>query len=237
MKRFIGALALLALMGSAQATEVRVDFGFFDSAKEQGSKFVQALPKGTELSRLTLGSKQLELGSSWQVLHSGYYLDTVDEVGSPISGRGVATGYLYLGKFNAERLNEFMRLDISLYSRVRTEYLTNILPVCQKSEDYVYQDILEARNQRMSCLAVRVGSPALESKRSDIYSAVENAYGEMLFQADSQDSTKLYITELYETKSSNLFRLYRVMPAEGRALPQLSDELVRMRSNLQSAFF
>lgn len=237
MKRFIGALALLALMGSAQATEVRVDFGFFDSAKVRGEKFKKALPLGAAISALVLQDKRIEIGEDWLILGSGSSLGEVREEGGPLSTRDTASGYLYLGKRGEHGYHELMYLQVSLQGRIKNEYLTSTPSVCKKGEPFEYQDIVSAEEKKMSCIGIALTDIQAEIQRSEPFQAAHKVLGERLFPADAGATSKLYAADYFESRNANHFYLYHIVRAENGASSRLNQETTALRQQVQQQFF
>lgn len=239
MKRFYAAIGAMLLFTTASAAEeIRVDFGFFDSAHEQGEKFKQAFPVGRVLDRFQVAGRKVALGSDWTVLHADSVEQTVNISGSPVSGRKLSSGVLVLSSTDAAGKLAALRLVlVSLQNHIVGEFLRKMPKSCVSSSDFVYQDVLWNKDTRMSCIATVQHDADTIAAQSPLYEVALAQWGSSPFGSPDDGAPMLLQTEYYESHGSALISVTQLQPALPDALPAVRRSFSELRQAIQQDFF
>ncbi|MFC3627276.1 hypothetical protein ACFOKJ_14250 [Vogesella amnigena] len=233
MKVLAGSL-LLAMATTVCANEVQIDFGYFDSPKDQGEKFVATLPAKLALSGFSLAGKRIDLGGQWRVAQSGYDLEAVRD--GALSSRSAATGYMLLEREVADHALELLFVSMSLSSRYQDEILSRSPAYCQRDARYAFQDIQSDTTRRVSCVAI-VQSQLPEAVPA---AAANKATGLAQFVRDNAiyaPGSEIYEQEMFLSRNSNHFYVYRAKPVLGDGIEPFKREVLQLRDNVQQNFF
>ena len=224
------------LMANAQARDISIEFGFFDSAKTRGERFKSALPDNEELDGLVIAGKRLDLGGHWKVYYSDYDLDEVTESGGPLVSRDVVSGYLIMTRALPGTRPEFMYLSLPLNKWSRNEYMTRIPDYCATNRASLFQSTEHTQPNKISCATI-LQAPALlaasKDQQPELRPIQRYVRERRFFPSDAQ----LLELQQVESRYANPVIIYRARLAEEGALDQLSQSALKLRESIWQNFY
>lgn len=236
--KLVWKLAVLCLAWStAQANEVQVEFGVFDSAKEQGEKFEQALRKGVSVSSLVIKGRRVELGGDWQVFWSGYRVGGVTEAGSSLLSRQIADGYVMLGRQGKDQAFELLYLDMNISYRKRTEYFPSSPAYCLQDKKYLFQSLQADTTTKISCLAIQQSRmPETEQAWQADATATRGIAQLLREQRFFAPGSEVYEQEMFLSRNGSHFYAYRTKPVVAEGIEPFKRDALQLRDNVQQNF-
>lgn len=217
-------------LGSAQANEVKIDFGFFDTYLAQGKKFEEAFKRGDQVSRINIDGKVIDLGQNWTVAGSWFDINEIRVTGGG-SNFPYSEGKLALVRIENGKVVDTLSAGFSLNSKEQNSWKNSLNSACKGATNVLAQQVDSSLDKRQSCQRVLSTTASSDNNESRWGQAYSNVNG-----ATPIAGQKIYSTQIMESRGAASIQMQRRTVVSSTDVATLDAWANSTRKSIKSAY-
>lgn len=227
----VGVVGVM-LAGGAQASEGKVEFGFFDTPQTQAKKFEDAFRQNDRITGINIDGRSFSLGGEWVVLNSW---SMIEEYKS--GGKYGSDGVLVLGKIDGKKLYDTLYFKIALQPPVTGEFRTAISTVCAPKEVPFFSDVSRAEDKNQSCMKIVKESFADKGSDAGRVETAVKGYAAAYGLSIQPNGEKMYDVSVFESKNATAVYANRYVVRDSADPEELKRFAQDLRRSIRRSYF